>query len=135
MRRAHEVAGRGGFTLIEVVVALAVLGVGLTILIESHYSTIRTFTRAQEESEAKLAVVQASSFAEREILAGKASGKGVLGARFPEFSFEFKSEARDKKENPGLFAVELKITGPGLDRTLEYFVYDGTQVDVGKPAR
>ncbi len=126
---------RGGFTLIEVVVALAVLGVGLTILIESHYATVRLFVQAEEQATARMAVGQAVSQAELEVLSGKASGKGELGARFPDYSYEFSSKARDKKENPGLFEVEVTVRGPELEKKLQYLVYDGAQVDVGNPAR
>lgn len=128
-------ARRGGFTLIEVVVALAVLGVGLTILIESHYATVQLYTQAEELAMAQMAVGQAVSQAERDVLSGKASGKGTLGARFPGYGYEYTSKAQDKKENPGLFAVDLTVTGPNLEKTLQYLVYDGTQVDVGKSAR
>lgn len=126
---------RGGFTLIEVVVALAVLGVGLTILIESHYATVSLYVKAEEQATARMAVGQAVSQAELEVLSGKAAGKGELGARFPDYSYEFSAKARDKKENPGLFEVEVTVRGPQLEKKLQYLVYDGVQVDVGKPAR
>jgi type II secretion system protein I len=135
MTRREHLTLRGGFTLIEVVVALAVLGVGLTILIESHYATVQLYVKTEDMAMAQLAVGQAVSQAEREVLAGKSSGKGELGARFPGYSYEYTAKAQDKTENPGLFAVDVTVRGPNLEKTMQYLIYDGTQVDVGKPAR
>ncbi len=123
---------RGGFTLIEVVVALAVLGVGLVILIESHYATVSLYVRAEDLAMAEMAVGQAIAQAEREILSGKEHGDGKLGARFEGYVYDFDAKAMDKTENPGLFEVTVNVRGPNLEKTLTYLVYDGVQVDVGK---
>jgi len=132
MRASSVREARAGFTLIEVVVALAVLGVGLTVLIESHYATVDLYVRAEDMAMAELAVAQAASQAEREVLSGKKSGEGKLGARFEGYSYEFDAKAMDKTENPGLFEVTVQVEGPNLQKTLTYLVYDGVQVDVGK---
>lgn len=132
MNRRSLRDSRRGFTLIEVVVALAVLGVGLTILIESHYSTVHLYVQAEDMAMAEMAVGQAIAQAEREVLSGKENGDGELGARFKGYSYEFDAKAMDKTENPGLFELSLTVRGPNLDKTLRYLVYDGVQVDVGK---
>jgi type II secretion system protein I len=123
---------RGGFTLIEVVVALAVLGVGLVILIESHYATVSLYVRAEDMAMAEMAVGQAIAQAEREVLSGKERGDGKLGARFEGYDYDFNAKAMDKTENPGLFEVTVNVRGPNLEKKLTYLVYDGVQVDVGK---
>ena len=123
---------RGGFTLIEIVVALAVLGVGLVILIESHYAAASLYIKAEDTAMAEIAVGQAVAHAEREILSGKERGDGELGARFEGYTYEFDAKPMDKTENPGLFDVTVIVRGPNLERKVQYLVYDGVQVDVGK---
>jgi type II secretion system protein I len=132
MKRRTQIHARGGFTLIEVVVALAVLAVGLVVLIESHYATVDLFIRADESAMAQMAVSQALANAEREVLAGKENGEGKLGARFEGFEYDFSAKEMSKTENPGLFEVSVNVRGPNLEKTMTYLVYDGVQVDVGK---
>ncbi len=123
--------GAEGFTLMEVVVALAVLAVALTILLESHYATVRLFTSTEERAMEELAVTQAVTQAEVSILSGEENGKGKLGARFPDYTYEFTSKLMDETENPGLFEVDVTVKSPVFEKKLRYLVYDGTQVDVG----
>lgn len=123
--------GSAGFTLIEVVVALAVLGVAVFALLESHYASLSLFTDAEEQAIADLAVNQAVAHAEEAILSGKQEGSGELGARFPEYSFTFSAKQPDQTETPGLYEVTVTVTGPDLERTVNYLVYNGEQVNAG----
>lgn len=123
---------RGGFTLIEIVVALAILGTGLIVLLESHYGTMNLFVTAQDEANAEFVVGQALATAETEVLSGNLSGDGELGPALEGFSYSFKAEMQDEVETPGLYEVTVTISGPNLDRTVNYLVYNGAQVDVGQ---
>jgi len=125
-RRRNE-----GFTLIEVVVALAVLGVAVFALLEAHYATLALFVDAEEASRADLVLGQAVAQAERQILSGEERGTGELGAYLPGYSYAFTATLSDETENPGLFEVTVSVTGPEFDREINYLVYDGRQVDVG----
>jgi prepilin-type N-terminal cleavage/methylation domain-containing protein len=130
MRRGH--LRTGGFTLIEIAVALALLGAAVVILLESHYGSMSLFAAAQEEAIAELVVSEAVANAEREVLSGKTDGEGELGAALEGYSYTFSAKLQDEVETPGLYAVTVTVAGPGLDRTLEYLVYHGAQTDAGQ---
>ncbi len=121
-----------GFTLIEVLVALGLLGLAVFVLLESHYGALSLFTDAEEEGLADLVINQAVAHAESEILSGKPQGGGDLGAHFPDYSYTFEAHQANATETPGLFEVTVTVTGPDLERRINYLVYDGAQIDVGK---
>jgi prepilin-type N-terminal cleavage/methylation domain-containing protein len=123
---------RNGFTLIEVVVALAILGTGVVILLESHYGTMNLFVTARDAADAEYVVGQALAHAEMEVLSGKLQGDGELGPSLEGFSYSFEAAQQDEVETPGLFEVTVTVHGPNLDRTMNYLVYNGAQVDVGQ---
>jgi prepilin-type N-terminal cleavage/methylation domain-containing protein len=120
-----------GFTLIEVVVALAVLGVAVFALLEAHYGSVSLFVDAEDESRIDLVVGQAVAQAELQILSGTERGEGELGAYLPDYSYTFSAVQTNEIENPGLFEVTVTVRGPNLEREVNYLVYDGAQVDVG----
>ncbi len=121
-----------GFTLIEVVVALAILGTGVVILLESHYGTMNLFVTAQDSANAEYVVGQALARAETEVLSGTLKGDGELGPALADFSYTFEAAAQDEVETPGLFEVTVTVHGPNLDQTVNYLVYNGAQVDANQ---
>jgi prepilin-type N-terminal cleavage/methylation domain-containing protein len=121
-----------GFTLIEVVVALTLLGAGVFILLQSHYGTMNLFITARDSAMEELAVGQALANAEREVLSGETQGGGEIGAAFEGYSYSFSAEQQDETETPGLFEVTVSVTGPNLEREVNYLVYHGAQIDVGQ---
>lgn len=123
---------RGGFTLIEVVVALAILGAAVVMLLESHYGTMNLFVTAQDAATAEYVVNEALANAEREVLSGKASGEGGLGPAFEGFGYSFSAELQDEVETPGLYEVTVEVFGPSLEKTVTYLVYDGAQIDAAE---
>lgn len=125
-------ASRQGFTLIEIVVALALLGVGVMILLESHYGTMNLFVTAQDQANAEFVVGQALALAEAEVLSGALSGDGELGLALEGYTYSFDAARRDEVETPGLYEVTVNVQGPNLERTVTYLVYNGAQTDVGQ---
>lgn len=121
----------GGFTLIEVVVALAILGVAVFALLEAHYGSVSLFVDAEDASRIDLVVSQAVAQAELQILSGEERGEGELGAYLPDYSYSFTAAQTDEVENPGLYEVTVTVRGPNVEREVNYLVYDGAQVDVG----
>ena len=118
---------RAGFTLIEVVVALAILATGMVLLLETQYATLKLFDEAQELATMQLFVQQAVARAEQAVLTGEADGDGDFGERFPDFSYRFSATEVSQDEVPGLFEVQVAVRGPLDEVELRFMVYDGHQ--------
>ena len=129
-RRPHTQHRTDGFTLIEVVVALAVLGVSLVLLLQTHFASLNLFVDAEDQALMDLFVAQAVGVAEFEILAGDESGEGDFGENFVGYTYSYLAELRDPEVAPGLFDVTVSITGPEETRTVVFLVYDGLQIEL-----
>jgi prepilin-type N-terminal cleavage/methylation domain-containing protein len=90
-RRAAR-AGAGGFTLLEIVVALAVIGGVMFILLETHFRALRLYESARDEVTIRNFLSQAMGRAETEVLAGNLAGDGTFGKRYPDYSYTFEAQ-------------------------------------------
>ena len=122
-RRAHQ----GGFTLIEVVVALAILGTGMVILLEAQYASLTLFDSAQQEATMSIFLESVIGEAEREVLAGNTEGEGDFGGRFPDYRYTFKANQPDEDNAPGLFEVLVEVHGPIDSREMKFLTYYSDQ--------
>ncbi len=129
-RRPHTQHRTDGFTLIEIVVALAVLGVSLIVLLQAHFASLNLFVDAEEQALMDVLVAQAVGIAEFEILAGGESGDGDFGENFEGYTYSYSAELRDPEVAPGLFDVTVLITGPEETRTIMFLLYDGLQIEL-----
>jgi prepilin-type N-terminal cleavage/methylation domain-containing protein len=121
--RTHAEAdsGRGGFSLIEVMVALAVLGAALFVLLEAHYAALGNHDQLRNEVKWRNLLGLALGIAEVEVSAGNYADKQEFGRRYPDFSYSF--DAQPVGENyPGLFDVLVRVEGPDENRELHAFV-------------
>ena len=122
-------SGRNGFTLIEVVVALAILGTGLVVLLEANFASLNLFADAQETATLQMLSQQAVGQAEIGIFTGEATGEGDFGAGYPEFRYQYSGELVNETDMPGLFRVAVTVSGPGdLSEEIAFLTYDSTQV-------
>jgi type II secretion system protein I len=117
-----------GFTLIEVVVALAILAAAVVILLESHYGSMSLFVMVQDESTAEFVVSEALAVAEREVLSGSLNGEGEFGPALEGYGYTFEAEQQDEVETPGLYEVSVHVFGPTVEKTVTYLVYNGAQI-------
>lgn len=120
---------REGFTLIEVLVALAILGTGLFVLLEAQYASLTLFDQAQEEVLMRLFMAQAIGWAEAEVHSGENGGEGDFGDRYPGFGYSYVASETDKEGMPGLLEVVVRVRGPLDEREMKFFLYDGNQVE------
>ena len=118
---------KGGFTLIEIMVALAILSMGLIVLLDGHYASLRLYSDAQEELTMQSFMEQAVALAELNVLAGKLQGTGGLGDRYPEYGFMFNAQPADATQGIPLYQVNVTVNGPNITKTMDFVVYDMSQ--------
>ncbi len=116
---------RAGFTLLEVVIALAILGTGMVMLLESHFGTLSLFSDAQDAATLEILSKQGTALAEVEILTGETSGDGDFGEAYPGYSYEYMTEVIDEFELPGLMRVDFVLHAPSDEVEFNFRVYDG----------
>jgi prepilin-type N-terminal cleavage/methylation domain-containing protein len=121
---------RGGFTLLEVIIALGILGTAMFLLMESQYGTLVLFSDTQDAALMEILAQQGTALAEVEILAGKENGSGDFGEAYPDFTYEYDAVLMDENELPGLLEVSFSIHGPDVTNEFVFRVYDGVQIDV-----
>lgn len=128
-KRKH--AGDAGFTLLEVLIALAILGGAMIILLESHYATMQLFSTTQDAAIEEMLMQQGTALAETEILSGEESGDGDFGESHPDYSYSYEARFLDDVELPGLLEVDFELRGPFESRQFTFRLYDGVLIDEG----
>jgi prepilin-type N-terminal cleavage/methylation domain-containing protein len=127
--RRHAQTGDGGFTLLEISIALAILGMGVFILLQSQYMSLDLFSTVNDQVSRDFVVDQAVALAELDILSGNDKGDGDLGDVYPDYTYAYETEFIDDVALPGLMEVTLQVNGPGVEEELTFRVYDGVQID------
>lgn len=127
---AHRQRSRAGFTLLEVMIAMGILGSAMFLLMESHYGTLILFSETQDAALMEILAQQGTSLAEVEILTGKENGSGDFGEAYPDFTYEYEAVLIDEDQLPGLLEVSFAIYGPNITNEFVFRVYDGVQTDV-----
>ncbi len=110
---------RAGFTLLEVVVALAILGTSMFVLLQTHLNALNAHGRQESKVIMNHLVVQALGRAELEIAAGTLSGSNDFGDRLEGYSYEFDAQFVGESW-PNLYEVTVRIATP--DETVDAFV-------------
>jgi len=116
--------GNGGFTLIEIVAALAVLGAALFVLLDAHYAAMRLHEATSEEVILRQLVETTVAKAEVAVLTGTLSETGDFGERYPDYEWSFDAALVGDDELILLYSVDVSVTGPLEDRSLNFLVYN-----------
>jgi len=120
MRRARQ---EGGFTLIEIMAAVAILGMSLFMLLDAHYAALRLFNDTQEATLLQGFLERALGQAEVEVMMNLREGSGDFGKRYPDYSYSFTAQPVQEEDETPLFLVLVTVTGPTDTRSMEMLVY------------
>lgn len=114
---------RAGFTLIEILVALGILGVAMFILLDTHYSALRMQNATMDEIELRSLVELAVAEAELGVLTNELAGEGDFGERYPKYSYSYETELQGE-DNVPLYRVTVTVTHEERgDTKMEFFVF------------
>lgn len=113
----------GGFTLMEVIVAMMILSVSAVLLLESHYGSLDLTADAQAVATQNRLLEAAVNFAQIETIAGETDGDGDFGDMYPGYAYAFTADEVDSEERSGLYRVEVILSTPTAPVERSFFVY------------
>lgn len=130
----YQKASQSGFTLMEIMVALGILGIGMFVMVVSHHSTLKLYVNAQEDANARLLFERVLGDAEIKVMTGELTGEGDFGPRYAGYTYNYKAQLV-KDGMPGFFEITANIIGPEEEHTLKMYVFgsgDKWEQDAGK---
>ncbi len=112
-----------GFTLMEVMVAVAILGTALFILLQAHYGALDLYDTARTEALERNLLRHAMGMAEVDLIAGNAGGSGDFGKRYPDYTFRYEATPVSEEAGMALYDIKVQIDGPNGAREMHLLMY------------
>lgn len=112
-----------GFTLIEIMAALAILGAAAFILLHGHLAALNLHGMMVEEVVMRQLTETVVSQAEAEVLIGNLNGSGDFGRRYPDYSWSY-SATKAGEQEVLLYDVNVVVSGPFEERSISFFTYN-----------
>jgi len=122
-----------GFTLVEVLAAVAILGGALFILLNTHYSALRIHEAMAETVERRQLLERVVSEAEFEVLAGNITGSGEFEGRYAGYAWSFEGEPTGGTEETPVpyYQVNAILSTPNGDQeTVTFYVFHISSTEV-----
>jgi prepilin-type N-terminal cleavage/methylation domain-containing protein len=123
-----------GFTLVEILVALTIVGGGMFILVNSHYSALQLHVMTVDEVDARVLLENTIARAEMGIAAKETSGEGDFGTRYPGYRWSYEAQEVGGEENPVLqdtvfYRVKATLNRPdGESKSLEFLTFSNAEM-------
>ncbi len=117
-----------GFTLVEVLAAVAIMGGALFILLNTHHGALRLYADMNESVVKRQLLERVVGEAEFGVLTGELTGSGEFKGRYAEYSWSYQGTpaAGEDTETPmPFYQVEATLRTPdGEDETLTFYVFN-----------
>jgi prepilin-type N-terminal cleavage/methylation domain-containing protein len=113
---------RGGFTLVEVLAASAILATTVVILLNAHYTSMNLQTTMQTAADYRRLLETTVSKAEVAVMQGEFAGAGDFGGRHPGYAWSFDAVLVGNDYNQ-LYEVTARITNGSEEESRTFLVY------------
>jgi len=126
-RRANKRKHARGFTLIEVMGALAILGGSLLVLLHAHFAATSLYEQTQQQVILRGLFEQAVGFAEIGLLSGELSGSGEFSKRYPDFSYSYEAAQVGEADDNFVMLYQVNVTlktPDGENKSITMMIYD-----------
>ncbi len=116
--------GNKGLTLIEVLIAVSILGIGIVSVLQAYASSITTLEAGQftidgsSLAKQKMAEVEQAIMEEEEV--PKGGERGIFNPPFEEFSWEWTISPSEMED---LYALDLTVSSKNNPRTFTLKTY------------
>lgn len=115
-----------GFTLIEVVIALAIFATAVIALLGAHYASMSLVDAARSEAEVSAMLSDAAAIAEIEALRGRSGGTGEFAPEM-DASYTYTVATLDADHFPGLLEITVVVESGDRSEELVFHAHDGRQ--------
>ncbi len=122
-----------GFTLVEVLAAVAILGGALFILLNTHYSALRIHEEMADAVERQQLLERVVGDAEFQVLSGTLSGSGEFEGHYLGYTWNFEgTPAGASEETPiPFYQVNATLRTPSGDEdTVTFYVFHTSSTEV-----
>jgi len=121
-----EKGQRGGFTLVEVLAAVAILGSALFILLSTHHGALRLFEAMNASVVESQLLERAVGEAEFGVLIGELTGSGEFEGPYAGYTWSYQgAPLGGTEESPiSFYQVEVTLRNPeGEDQTVSFYFF------------
>jgi len=125
----------GGFTLVEVLAAVAILGGALFILLETHYGALRLYEQMAESVERQQLMERVTGLAEFGILSGEISDSGEFEGHYAGYSWSYEGTPTGGSEESPIpfYQVNAVLRTPdGEEESIVFYIFDTASNEVLK---
>ena len=118
---------RAGFTLVEVLAAVAILGSALFILLSTHHGALQLYEEMNSAMVRSQLLEQVVGEAEFGVLTGELTGSGELKGRYLGYTWSYQGTPTGGTEEAPIpfYQVEATLRTPeGEEETLNFYVFN-----------
>ncbi len=123
----------GGFTLVEILAALAILGSAVFILLNTHLSALNLYESMNDAVLKRQLLERAVGEAEFGVLTGELTGSGEFKGRYAGYTWSYQGTPLGGTEEAPIpfYQVQATLRIPGEeDETLNFYVFNISSTEV-----